>query len=278
LNLNTQPWLAPFNPALCAAVLAAVARGDDASALLNAQFATRRLHNAGELALRCVPHSELPQGMAYEAYIHATGCIPTRTAAHSQGALHDACNALMWLHFPRSKAVLNALQAAAIAKHGVQGTRGSLRDALTLFDESALIVCCPAADAAPQQLAQRDWHGLLVARRGDWHTVLKPLLFGHAVLQKLQTPYPAITVQVWVLEGVLNAGCAVNASNEMDRVDDALATSLRSAFAARQLTPQTLLPLPVLGVPRWWAANEDAAFYEQPQIFRPLTPSFNPAL
>ena len=251
-----QPWLTPFNPALCNAVLQAIAQGESAVSLLNAAIAGHT--NAHSQPLRCVPHSELPVGMAYERFIFDTGRIPTRTRPHSPGALHDACNALMWLHFPRTKARLNALQAAAIAADGITGTRGRLRDALTLFDESALVLCCPEGDAAPNQLAQRDWLALLHTRRSDWHRVLKPLLFGHAVLQKLQTPYPAITAQVWVLHGEFN---------DLAHVDAALAASLTA-----QLAPAQLLPLPVLGIPQWWPANSDAAFYDNAAIFRPLSP------
>jgi hypothetical protein len=176
--------------------------------------------------------------------------------------MHDACNALMWLHFPNTKAKLNALQAAAIQADGIQGTRGRLRDALTLFDESALILCCDENDPAPIQLAQRQWTSLLHTRRSDWHTALKPLLLGHAVLQKLQAPYPAITAQVWVLKTQ-----AKTRLSTLDEIDAALATSLSA-----QLTPQDLLPLPVLGIPHWWAGNKDAAFYDNAQIFRPLAP------
>ncbi len=255
-----QPWLAPFNTPLCTSLLRAAQQGDDCLPMLNAAARSLGLHNARGLPLRFVPHAELANGVAYEQFIYDTGCVPTRAAVRSSGALHDVCNALMWLHYPHSKAVLNALQASAIAAHGVQATRGSLRDALTVFDESALVLCCPANDPAPQQLAQRHWHTLLHTRRNDWHAQLRPYLLGHAVLQKLQAPYPAITAQVWVLSGV--------DGSSMAQLDASLATSLSAAHAASQLSTQALLPLPVLGVPHWWAANADAAFYDNAQVFR----------
>jgi hypothetical protein len=48
---------------------------------------------------------------------------------------------------------------------------------------------------------------------------------------------------------------------------------MSSMQALHQLTPERLaekpfLPLPVLGVPSWWLANEDAAFYDDPTGFR----------
>ena len=35
------------------------------------------------------------------------------------------------------------------------------------------------------------------------------------------------------------------------------------------LGPAELAPLPVLGVPGWWAANEAASFYDNRDYFRP---------
>lgn len=259
-----QPWLSPFQHTTCAAVLQAVQAGHNAIPLLNAALSGQR--NALGLRLHCVPQAELPAGMAYEQFIFETGGIPTRTQAGSNGALHDACNALMWLHYPHSKTTLNALQAAAIKADGIQSTRGRLRDALTLFDESALIVQCPIGDAAPQQLAQRHWTQLLHARREDWHRTLKPLVFGHAVLQKLQTPYSAITAQVWFLPYDLVQ--APLSHKGVSAVDRALAISLQAASDAQTLTPQAFLPLPVLGIPQWSTANACADFYSNPAVFR----------
>jgi Protein of unknown function (DUF3025) len=265
-----QPWLTPFNAPVCNAVLAAVQQGEDCLSTLNTHAKKCNVHNAQGVPLRFVPQAQLPAGMAYEQFIYDTGGVPTRTLAGSNGAMHDTCNALMWLHYPRTKGTLNALQAAAIRSDGVQATRGALRDALTLFDESALILCCPTGDAAPVQLAQRQWHTLLLERHADWHTALKPLLFGHAVLQKLQAPYPAITAQVWVLEGVQGDDITNDIASDIASVDAALAASIQSAFDAGTLNPQALLPLPVLGIPKWWAGNVDAAFYDNARVFRPL--------
>ncbi|EGD03465.1 hypothetical protein B1M_16340, partial [Burkholderia sp. TJI49] len=39
-------------------------------------------------------------------------------------------------------------------------------------------------------------------------------------------------------------------------------------LAARELTSRDFSPLPVLGVPGWWAANADPAFYADPAVFR----------
>jgi hypothetical protein len=61
-----------------------------------------------------IDQSELPLGHAYETHIAQTGGLPTRDN------LHDRFNALVWLHLPRLKALLNAVQAQEISRHGHQ--------------------------------------------------------------------------------------------------------------------------------------------------------------
>jgi hypothetical protein len=193
----------------------------------------------GEGTRRFVDHAELNAGEAYEAFIHRTGRVPTRDN------LHDLFNGIVWLRFPALKRRLNALQAAQIAQHGVQPMRGAVRDALTLFDENG--AWWPAPAALRDALRQRDWASLFVARRPDW---TPPVLFGHALLEKLEHPRKAITAHVWDGPG-----------------DDA--DSLLAALTPDTLAAKPFLPLPVLGVPGWWPANESGGFYADPVVFRP---------
>lgn len=45
-------------------------------------------------------------------------------------------------------------------------------------------------------------------------------------------------------------------------------------FAAVDLQPKPFAPLPVLGVPGWWAANAEPGFYADPAVFRaPRSPT-----
>jgi len=47
-------------------------------------------------------------------------------------------------------------------------------------------------------------------------------------------------------------------------LDHAVSERLKSeAISSRYFTP-----LPVLGVPGWWAENEGPSFYDDPQVFR----------
>ncbi len=194
--------------------------------------------------LRFVSPDELPARDAYEAFIFRRACVPTR------GNLHDFFNALVWLAFPKIKRRLNELQAEAIERSGIGATRGALRDALTLFDENAALWWAdpPLADA----LAARDWKTLFIKRRGDWRGT-RMILFGHALLEKLVSPRKPITAHVWRL-----------ASGST--LDDVVTRELQADRLARR----PWLPMPVLGVPGWWPANEDGRFYDDEFVFRPL--------
>ncbi len=193
--------------------------------------------------LRFVEQRELPPGEAYEAFIARTACVPTRAN------LHDFFNGLAWMAHPALKRRLNELQAAQIANAASGAPRGAERDALTLFDENAALLQAPPLllDA----LRQRDWHALFVTHRAAW-VEARIALFGHALIEKLVQPRAAITAHVWVVP---------HGHKEP------------TAWLADSLTPQQLagkpfLPLPVLGVPGWWAANESPAFYRDDTVFR----------
>jgi len=64
----------------------------------------------------------------------------------------------------------------------VQSTRGPVRDALTLFDENAVLLQAP--DALWDALQARDWPRLFVDARAQWAQA-RVVLFGHALLEKL---------------------------------------------------------------------------------------------
>lgn len=204
------------------------------------------LANQAGHRVRFVPQSELPDGTAYEAYIHATGCVPTRDN------LHDFFNGLIWLHFPRTKASLNAIQARQLAELGLR-VRGPVRDAATLFDENAALVISPEP-ALHDALRVFAWRELFVTHRA-WWTGTRVLVFGHALLEKLVTPYRAMTAHAWLMDG----------SAQSTWPDAALSKRL----AATTLSSRLFTPLPVLGIPGWCVDNQDPAFYNDTAVFRP---------
>ena len=204
------------------------------------------LNAAGRAPLRFVPQADLPEGQAYEDFIFAKGQVPTREG------LHDFFNALCWMHFPLTKQRLNHLQAREIARAGVGQVRGPVRDAATVFDENAVLI--QTSDAVWAALSEHRWIDAFVALRSEWaHTRL--WTFGHAALEKAVQPYKSITVHLW-------------------RVPQSVAQADLDAWLAQDLTPDKLArkpfsPMPLLGVPGWWLANEDPAFYADASVFRP---------
>ncbi|BDU54668.1 hypothetical protein LTEGF4_03490 [Limnohabitans sp. TEGF004] len=227
---------------------ASAGSGDIASAAsVNTTRAGLALGDAKEVTF--VPQSALPEGQAYEDFIFKTGQVPTRDG------LHDFFNGLCWHRFPLAKRRLNQLQAAEIEAQGISATRGPVRDALTLFDEN--VVLMHASDEVWAALQARDWLKLFVYLRDQWQHV-HLVLFGHALVEKLVTPYKSITGHVY------------RVANEVNPHDEAaLDAWLVQDLQAAKLATKPFEPLPVLGVPGWCADNAERAYYEDTNVFRP---------
>jgi hypothetical protein len=207
--------------------------------------------------LSFIAQDELPAGASYEGHIAETGCVPTRDN------LHDFFNGAIWFQYPCIKAALNARQAAEIDVLGIGPTRGAARDALTLFDENAILFACADASLAAA-LRAFDWRTLLVEQRAAWGLRCEVRIFGHALLEKLVAPYKACTGHAWIVE-VEPAYFSATDAGRRAILDHAVSERLKSeAISSRSFTP-----LPVLGVPGWWAENEVPSFYDDPQVFRP---------
>ena len=231
------PWLVP---------LRAVGQAVQQRVLVGCLVADA-LNSVGACPVGFVRQAELPPGQAYEQYIFDTGRVPTREN------LHDFFNGLVWLQFPHTKRRLNQLQAQAIAADGVQAVRGPLRDALTVFDENGAVLSAPPALWAA--LRARDWQALFVDLRPLWREA-RLGLFGHARLEKLVSPRKPTVAYVY------QAPVAINSIASLDAW---LAQAVQPGpWAAKPFTP-----LPVLGVPGWWPANEVPGFYGDAQVFRP---------
>ena len=234
------PWLVP---------LRAVGQAVQQRVLVGCLVADA-LNSVGACPVGFVRQAELPPGQAYEQYIFDTRRVPTREN------LHDFFNGLVWLQFPRTKRRLNQLQAQAIAADGVQAVRGPLRDAVTVFDENGALLQAP--DALWDALRARDWQRLFIDLRPLWAEA-RLVLFGHALLEKLSFPRKPMVAHVF------HAPVAMNSIADMDGW---LADQMdASAWSTKPFTP-----LPVLGVPGWWPANEAPGFYDDAQVFRPFRP------
>jgi len=232
----SRPWYAPWRvPG--EAIAARVADGACAQDALNSAGAP----------VRFVPQEQLPPGMPYEQFIFSTGQCPVRPG------LHDFFNGLVWLRFPRSKAAMNRLQAQAIARDGIAARRGPVRDAITVFDENGALLQAPPAlwDA----LRSREWRRLFVDLRPLWREA-RLRIVGHALLEQLAAPRKGLTAHVWRDDAPLDGAATA---------DDWLA----ARCTEQVLAGKPFTPLPVLGVPGWWAENENFSFYDDSLVFRP---------
>lgn len=254
----SQPWFAPWRELGEPTAHRALQQENVAEALNATHVITqqRSAAVANHSAPQCeandvtfVPQSALPEGQAYEDFIFKTAQVPTRDG------LHDFFNGLCWHRFPLAKRRLNQLQAAEIDTQGIRHTRGPVRDALTLFDENVVLMHAP--DEVWVALQARDWLRLFVDLRAQWQQV-HLVLFGHALLEKLVTPYKSITAHVYRVDNTINP-----------RDEAALDAWLVQDLQPAKLATKPYEPLPVLGVPGWWPANQDRAYYEDVNVFRP---------
>jgi hypothetical protein len=81
-------------------------------------------------------------------------------------------------------------------------------------------------------------------------------IFGHALLEQLAAPRKGLTAHVWRGPAVLDCAAAAD-------------SWLQARCTAEKLAAKPFTPLPVLGVPGWWAENENFSFYDESQVFRP---------
>jgi hypothetical protein len=219
-------------------------------------------------------------GRYYEVFIHQTGQIPTRPQNW-----HDLFGALIWCLFPNTKTLLNQLHMQEIKLHGQQ-QRSKLRNKLTLLDECGVILAySPAATELIEQLQQHQWQAAFVSQRHCWSTPsahscangsasdclaraqLMPLMFGHANYEMATQPFIGLTGKLVALP-VTDDFWQLSLGQRYAAIDKAL--SLQIANSDYLLQAAQLTPLPLLGVPGWYAANTEADFYLDQQYFRPL--------
>lgn len=252
----TRPWYDTVRPAF-----ACLAGGPFIDAF-NANAARLGLVNHRGQAIRFVPQEALPPDTAYEEFIGATGCVPTREN------LHDFFNGLVWQTFPRIKRELNALQAAQIQAAGVGKSRGPARDAATIYDENAALLLVrddDAGHALVDDLREHRWVDALWTRRAQFAAGAgaEVWLFGHALMEKLVAPRKAITAHTRVVFAPGEV-FALPWQARRDWIDAAES----AALATQALSTSGFMPLQALGVPGWWP-GQDEGFYRDDTVFRP---------
>ena len=218
--------------------------------------------------LRFVSQDALPEGEAYESFIGTTGNIPTRDN------LHDLFNGSIWLTFPKTKALLNYYHMLEIAEQGIGASRGRVRDTITVFDENGAILVT-ADIGIGEALIGFDWPRSLIEPRGQWdkpkqldeNSQAAVYIFGHALLEKLLQPRKALCAHSVVIN-VMPVFFTLKLSERMAYLDNKLAEYMDNLLSNDDVTPRKLSPLPILGVPHFWADNTNPSFYDDSQVFR----------
>lgn len=257
-----QNWVSIFSrrfPLL--SPLSDMAAGFEGSEWPAAGLLQQRLSSAG-----CCSGSGFPLRLVegsgdegYEARIFRSGEMGFR-----KRNWHDFFNVLMWLAYPRAKAALNARHAAALSPEQRQ-RRGTVRDALTLLDESGVVVFSSNAGLL-QMIREFRWKALFWEQRESVLSSLRVLPFGHALCEKALSPYYGMTAHALLFE-VPPDVLALAPARQM-QCADALLSRFLAAPQHLESTDQ-LAPLPVMGVPGWCSANAEAAYYDDVRQFRP---------
>jgi hypothetical protein len=224
-------------------------------AVLQQALAAAGVRTASGLNLSLVAPSA--DGLSYEARLYERGELEFR-----EHSWHDLFNVLVWLAFPQAKAALNARHHAAPA---VTRGRGPVRDALTLFDESGMIVLSAHIDLTDMIRGFR-WKELFWTHRLRVIDDMLFLPFGHALCEKVLAPYKGITGRC-LLFRTEPAILRLPAETLLQQLDALLAAHL--ADPALMQRTQELAPLPLLGIPGWCSDNRQEKYYDDRDQFRP---------
>ncbi|WP_312317570.1 DUF3025 domain-containing protein [Stenotrophomonas sp.] len=192
----------------------------------------------------------LADGLHYEARI-ARGAIATRA-----DNWHDLFNAVVWARYPALKRALNVQQCRHVeGQGGIQRNRAQA--ALTQFDESGVVVRVRDA-ALLRAWDAHDWPALFVEHAAAWRdgNIAVAAVFGHALMEQALLPERLLVGKCLVVQGDEDAG--------------AVAAVAQAVEDGRVLCdPLELRPLPLMGVPGWWA-SQHPGFYADAGYFRPL--------
>lgn len=218
--------------------------------------------SGGGLPLQLVKHDAKATRFEarYEPRVYLKGELQVR-----ENDWHDFFNVLVWLAFPLAKAALNARHYRLQQARAGQGNRGAAQDALTLFDESGVIVV--ASDPALLDLLRRfAWRELLWNSRTRTAEAMGVFLFGHGLYEKALRPYVGMTGHCLLFD-VAPGFFGQTMADQVAELD-AMAAGLIER-PDRLLSTRELHPLPVLGVPGWSADNQNAEYYDNTAYFRP---------
>lgn len=212
--------------------------------------------------LRFVPQSSSTESlnMPYEMQIYMTGNVPTRLENW-----HDFFNAMMWFIFPHIKAQLNAHQYQALQRRWPHDKfRTMIENKLALFDENGVVVISDRPELL-ELIKSFQWHELFWQRRMEVMQHMRFYIIGHSLYEKALQPYIGMTGHA-ILSLADTAFFSQSLHEQLSQLDHRMALYLADA---REVSNNDILsPLPILGIPGWYPANESEVFYFNQAYFR----------
>ncbi len=214
--------------------------------------------------LRFVEQASRPQRPEdrFEPRIFLRGEVQFRARAW-----HDLFNALVWLTFPAAKAALNRRHYTEGERQRDLGAanRGPVQDALTLFDESGIIVAVSNPELAAL-LADFQWQELFWRRRAEVASAMRFCIFGQALYEKALAPFSGVTGRAAIVD-VDRDFFGLPDRERLSLLDRKLAARINDAACFAR--PRELPPLPILGIPGWDENNARQDYYDDTRYFRP---------
>lgn len=200
----------------------------------------------------------------YAPRIYKTGELQTRTENW-----HDFFQYLTWFMFPKTKALINSIHLP-YAQQRIEttqelGRRSAIENMLSLFDEGGAVIV--SSDATLLQLIRAfKWKELFWQRRNELQEKLVCITFGHAMYEKGLAPYIGMTANCILIETDQSFFQQAN-TQQLQWLDNKLVELFRAGDVLTK--PKDLQPFPILGMPGWDDNNNNEAYYDNRNYFRP---------
>lgn len=211
----------------------------------------------------------------YEQIIFEEHTIPTR-----KGSWHDFFNGIIWLQYPQTKNYLNRLHISEINTHGLN-PRTQVRNHITHFDECGAVLFVRGSTLLAKLhvlFELQEWKTLFCELKDEWNKTIFPVVFGHANLEMLLTPFIGLTGKVLLIQiddKPLDKGTLQNSDTsivDQENMSSGCLDTLLLRHIQRDKTfhvSKPFYPLPLLGVPHWHYAEQGVAFYANTDYFMP---------
>jgi hypothetical protein len=215
---------------------------------------------------RFVCQQSMPEDARYyEQIIFEDHAIPTR-----RESWHDFFNGIIWLQFPQTKTYLNRLHISEINTFGLD-PRTKVRNHITHFDECGIVLFIMGTRLFAKLALlfdRQEWTTIFCELKEEWHTSILPVVFGHANLEMLLTPFVGLTGKVLLIQ--------IDDKHRTQGLISLLGSRVLDTLLVQHIhTNQTLFankpfyPLPILGIPHWHYGAQDSAFYKNEGYFMP---------